>query len=81
MKLYFGILIAFYGPLVLADGNDVAVDGYTRENGTYVEPHYRSEPNNTDRDNWSTKGNVNPYTGERGTKNSNDRTSFSSDER
>ena len=44
------------------------VKGYTRKDGTYVAPHYRSNPNNTQRDNYSTYGNTNPYTGKRGTK-------------
>ena len=46
--------------------NDVYVEGYYRSDGTYVKPHYRSAPNGTNRDNFSTKGNVNPYTGEKG---------------
>ena len=44
------------------------VKGYTKKDGTYVAPHYRSSPNKTKYDNYSTKGNVNPYTGKRGTK-------------
>ena len=44
------------------------VDGYYRRDGTYVSPHYRSDPNDTVRDNWSYAGNYNPYTGSRGTK-------------
>ena len=47
---------------------DVYVDGYTRSDGTYVEGHYRSSPNDTVSDNFSTDGNVNPYTGEEGTR-------------
>ena len=46
----------------------VNVRGYTKKNGTYVAPHYRSNPNSTKLDNWSTKGNINPYTGKAGTK-------------
>jgi hypothetical protein len=42
--------------------------GYVRKNGTYVQPHYSSHPNRTQRDNFSAKGNVNPYTGRVGTK-------------
>jgi len=42
------------------------VRGYTRNNGTYVAPHYRSDANNTVRDNWSYRGNSNPYTGATG---------------
>lgn len=45
-----------------------SVRGYYRSNGTYVEPHYRSNPNSTVWDNYSTRGNVNPYTGEIGTR-------------
>jgi len=47
---------------------DVKVDGYYRKDGTYVQPHYRSDPNGTKSDNWTTKGNINPYTGEVGTR-------------
>ncbi len=46
----------------------VHVNGYQRKDGTYVAPHYRSSPNNTVNDNWSTEGNINPYTGKEGTK-------------
>ena len=38
-----------------------------KNNGTYVAPHYRSNSNNTKSDNWSQRGNTNPYTGKRGT--------------
>jgi hypothetical protein len=34
-----------------------------------VGSHRATNPNHTKRDNWSTKGNVNPYTGKAGTKN------------
>ena len=44
------------------------VKGYTRSDGTYVKGHYRSSPNSTQRDNYSTYGNTNPYTGKAGTK-------------
>lgn len=44
------------------------VNGYYRKDGTYVQPHYRSAPNNTTLDNYSTRGNVNPYTGQVGTR-------------
>lgn len=44
------------------------VRGYSKKDGTYVQPHFRSSSNNTQHDNWSTKGNVNPYTGKEGTK-------------
>ena len=46
----------------------VHVRGYTKKDGTYVAPHERTAPNHTNLDNYSTKGNVNPYTGQPGTK-------------
>lgn len=61
----FFILLIFYCPLALSV---VSVKGYYKKNGTYVAPHYRSSPNQTTSDNWSIKGNVNPYTGEEGSK-------------
>jgi hypothetical protein len=47
----------------------VYVHGYVTKNGTYVAPHYRSAPDGNPYNNWSTVGNVNPYTGQAGTKN------------
>jgi hypothetical protein len=44
------------------------VSGYTRKDGKRVGPYVRSAPNGTQKDNFSTKGNVNPYTGKKGTK-------------
>jgi hypothetical protein len=55
--------------LICAAHADEYVNGYTRSNGTYVEPYYKSSPNNSTYDNFSTKGNVNPYTGQEGTRN------------
>lgn len=45
---------------------DVYVEGYTRSDGTVVQGHYRSAPDNTINNNFSTKGNINPYTGKPG---------------
>ncbi len=46
----------------------VSVKGYTTKSGTHVQAHKRIGPNGSKRDNWSTKGNHNPYTGKEGTK-------------
>jgi|GEM_PF-818665 len=40
--------------------------GYTRSDGTYVSPHYKTRSNNTNWDNYSTIGNTNPFTGKSG---------------
>lgn len=42
--------------------------GYFRSSGTYVMPHFRTSPNATKFDNFSTKGNVNFFTGKKGYK-------------
>lgn len=46
----------------------VRVRGYFRSNGTYVRPHYRSNPDGNFSNNWSTYPNINPYTGAIGTR-------------
>jgi hypothetical protein len=48
--------------------SDVTVHGYTTKNGKQVQSYKRTAPNGTQKDNFSTKGNVNPYTGKKGTK-------------
>jgi hypothetical protein len=50
-------------------GNDETVNGYTRSNGTYVQPYHRTAPDSNPYNNYSTQGNVNPYTGQIGHKN------------
>lgn len=42
--------------------------GYTKSNGTVVQPHYKTESNKTNWDNYSTKQNTNPYTGQQGSR-------------
>lgn len=44
------------------------VHGYVKKSGTYVMPSHRTTPNRTRLDNYSTKGNINPYTGKKGSK-------------
>lgn len=48
---------------------DVYVKPHVRKDGTYVEGHYRSSPNSSRYDNYSTQGNYNPHTGQQGTVN------------
>ena len=42
---------------------------YKPSGGRYVAPSYRTSPNKTKIDNYSTKGNYNPYTGKKGYAN------------
>lgn len=52
----------------VAVAEDVYVHGYTRQDGTEVEPYHRTSPNSTPEDNYSYRGNENPYTGKIGTE-------------
>ncbi|RED36203.1 hypothetical protein BJ123_108138 [Rhodopseudomonas thermotolerans] len=45
-----------------------SVDGHFRSDGTYVRPHSATNPNDTQRDNYSSRGNYNPNTGAYGTR-------------
>ena len=47
---------------------DVYVDGYYTNRGTYVQPHHRTSPDTNPYNNYSTLGNSNPWTGQRGTE-------------
>lgn len=45
----------------------VYVRPHVTKDGTYVQGYERTAPNNTNTDNYSTRGNTNPYTGQAGT--------------
>lgn len=72
-----GLLMIFACPVAIAKkagssgggrGGSHHVNGHFKKNGTYVAPHRSTNPNHTQRDNWSSKPNVNPYNGKQGTK-------------
>lgn len=65
---YFTLLLTTLLLIPTMSYADTWVNGYTRKDGTHVKGHYRSDRNNTVNDNWSTRGNRNPYTGTYGTK-------------
>jgi len=51
-----------------SEAKTVWVKGKLQKDGTYVKPHYKSSPDKSRYNNYGTKGNVNPYTGKKGTK-------------
>ncbi|MEJ1966491.1 MAG: hypothetical protein WDO56_35115 [Gammaproteobacteria bacterium] len=53
----------------LVNAGPHTVKGHTTKKGVYVPPHRATNPDASKQNNWSTKGNVNPYTGKPGTKN------------
>lgn len=69
MRLFIALLCS---ALPCAAGSALAqgtthVRGHFRSDGTYVDPHYRTLPDGSRLNNWSTYPNVNPYTGRQGT--------------
>lgn len=61
------ILAALLASVSATATSDQYVRGHVRSDGTYVAPHVRSSPNSSTYDNYSTKGNQKPYTGQQGT--------------
>lgn len=50
-----------------AMATDVYVQPHVRTDGTFVQGHYRTAPDRNIQNNYSTQGNINPYTGQEGT--------------
>jgi hypothetical protein len=61
-------LIAFVPAAAEAGSRTVRVKPYVSGNGTYVQPHYRTSPDSSRLNNYSSQGNVNPWTGKKGSK-------------
>lgn len=64
-KLILCLALVLFPASAFAWGNDVHVKGHYRKDGTYVQDHYRTKPDNNPYNNYSYPGNTNPYTGER----------------
>lgn len=66
MKKMVLILVLILSTSLFASNKKVS--GYTKSNGTHVNAYNRSGANKSKTDNYSAKGNTNPYTGKKGTK-------------
>ena len=66
MKNLLVALLVLSTSAAMAQGSHMK-QGYFKKDGTYVAPSYATNPNNTKLDNYSSKGNINPYTGKEGT--------------
>ena len=62
----FSILL--FAALATGAWSQTYVKPHVRKDGTYVEGHHRTSPNRTVDDNYGTRGNYNPYTGQSGTE-------------
>ena len=67
MKHLFTFLFLLFVTVAYAQ-TSTWVNGYITSSGQYVEGHYRTTPNETRNDNYSSRPNINPYTGQVGTK-------------
>ena len=72
---FAGAALAWSAPAVAkggghsgSHGGSHSVRGHVTKKGTYVPPHHATNRDSTRKNNWSHKGNVNPYTGKEGTK-------------
>ncbi len=61
------LLFLGLGFINFAQAKITSVKGYVKKStGTYVMPYYKTSPNKTKLDNFSAKGNYNPFTGKKG---------------
>ena len=56
------------GPGTGSKSSATHVHGYTKKDGTYVEPHQRTTPDKKFENNYTTKGNQNTATGKDGSR-------------
>jgi hypothetical protein len=69
--IVFAFLLALAASAASAkasSGGSHSVRGHVTKKGDYVPPHRATNPDSRKSNNWSQKGNVNPYTGKEGTK-------------
>lgn len=63
------LIFAFLLATVWAFGQTSTwVNGYFKKDGTYVQGHYRTNPDHTNHNNWSTQQNYNPYSNTQGSR-------------
>ncbi len=64
----FAFAVGLLAAMLPAYAADHAVRGHVKKDGTYVAPSRATNPNRTQRDNYSSKQNINPANGKLGTK-------------
>jgi hypothetical protein len=67
-KLFCMLVLAIVG-IVLSNAwaaSQTHVRGYLKKNGSYVQPSFRTTPDQSRYNNWSSKPNTNPFTGQAG---------------
>jgi hypothetical protein len=64
--LLLALVLAAMPPVSYAQ---IHYGGYTNQYGTYVQPHYQRAPDTNRFNNYSSRGNINPYSGQPGAVN------------
>ena len=59
-----GLVVALLVTFSMSAAAQTHVRSYTRQDGTYVQGHWRSSPDHSPYNNYSYPGNTNPYTGQ-----------------
>lgn len=60
----------FFSGLSVVDAKVLKINGYYKPSiGKYIQPYFKTSPNETKYDNYSTKGNYNPFNGKTGKVN------------
>ncbi|MBI1273429.1 MAG: hypothetical protein GC131_05035 [Alphaproteobacteria bacterium] len=67
-KVWYAMLFVIAFGIGDVQAKSTSVHGHMNRNGTYVMPHQRTTPDSNRFNNWSSKGNTNPYTGKSGTQ-------------
>ncbi len=72
--LFILLMLASVSPVAEArsrssSGGVTSVRPSMTRTGTYRQGYFRTSPNRTKIDNWSAKGNSNPFTGKKGSQN------------
>lgn len=65
-SIFIGAIV--FSPSIVMAKESQKVSGYVKKDGTYVAPYHATKKDKTETNNYTTKGNTNPYTGKEGTK-------------
>jgi len=68
MLMIFVVMLLGLLPLQAEAQSNHRVRGYVTRGGVYVQPHRATNPDRSRFNNYSTRGNYNPYTGKIGTR-------------
>jgi hypothetical protein len=60
------LIVLLFAPIAAFAASSHSVRGYTKKDGTYIQPHRQTNPDQLRRNNYSSEGNYNPNTGKEG---------------